>query len=236
MKICGEFNFLGEGQYFIALDMPDKEFVIKFPKPLHPLYPLIFQKKGLKKWWSAHQRRAKYVKKAATANQIFRMLLQSKSIDVDKCFPPTVILDEVDVVFEWEGRSNRYKGSAYLQRRVEVFDNPTPLDSFNWDAIIEIQHQLWRVGIGLGSSAEVWGPKNWSRAQNGEIRLADLSSLTQNKNRVNYLLDSTVVQTRRHRLEQCQPIRCQGKIDSYLVYMGKFLNKESLNKLWNAGF
>jgi len=233
MKVCGEFKLLGEGRYYIALDMPDKDFVLKFLKPLHPL---TVRKRELRKWWSAYHRRAKQVKKVFSADQIFRILLQSKAIDVNKCFPPTVILDEVDVVFEWEGRSNRYKGPSYLQRRVEVFGNSTPLDSFNWDAIIEIQHQLWRAGIGLGSSAETWGPKNWSRAKNGEIRLADLSSLTQDKNCVRQRLGCTAIQKRRHRLEQFQPPRCRGQIDSYLIYIGNQLNQESLDQLWEAGF
>jgi len=232
MKVCGEFKLLGEGRYYIALDMPDKEFVLKFLKPLRPL---TVRKKGLKTWWSAHRRRAKNIKKVVKSDSIFRMLYRSNIIDIHTCFPQTDILDEVDVVFEWEGRSNRYKGSAYLQRRVEVFGNYTPLDSFNWDTIIEIQHLLWKAGIGLGSSAETWGPKNWSRAKNGEIRLADLSSLTQDKNRVRARLGGTAIQKRRYRLEQFQPIRCRGEIDSYLIYMGKYLNQESLNSLWKAG-
>jgi len=123
------------------------------------------------------------------------MLYQSNIIDIHTCFPPTDILDEIDVVFEWEGQSNRYQGSSYLQYRVEVFDNYTPLDSFNWDAIIEIQHQLWRIGVGLGCFAEVWGPKNWSRTKNGDVRLADLSCLTQNKNCVSRLLGCATIPT-----------------------------------------
>jgi len=233
MEICGEFEFLGAGRYYIALDLPAAESVIKFPKPLRPL---TVRKRELKKWWAAYCRRAKQVKKATTADQIFRMLLQSKTIDVNKCFPPTVILDEVDVMFEWEGRSKSYQGWAYIQQRVDFFDKYTPLDSFNWDAIIEIQHHLWRAGIGLGSAAETWGPKNWCRAKNGEIRLADLSSLNQNKNRVSTLLDCTTAQKQRQKMEQFQPLRCRGEIDSYLTYIGNQLNQESLDQLWEAGF
>ncbi|RLB70050.1 MAG: hypothetical protein DRH07_09405 [Deltaproteobacteria bacterium] len=233
MKVCGEFEFLGSGRYFIALDLPEEESVIKIPRPLRPL---TVRKRELKKWWAAHCRRAKRIKKAATADQIFRMLLQSKTVDVHACFPQTDILDEVDVIFEWEGRSKRYQGSAYLQQRVDFFDKYTPLDSFNWDAIIEIQQHLWRAGIGLGSAAETWGPKNWGRTKNGEIRLVDLSSLNQNKNRVSTLLDCTLSQKRRQRMVQFQPLRCQGQIDPYLTYIGNQLNQESLDRLWEAGF
>ncbi len=233
MKVCGKFDFLGAGGSFIALDMPAEESVIKFTRPLRPLN---VRKRELKKWWAAYCRRAKQVKKAAAADQIFRMLLRSKSIDIDKCFPPTDILDEVDVVFEWEGRSNRYQGTAYLQRRVEFFDTSTPLDSFNWDAIIEIQHHLWRAGIGLGSVRETWGPTNWGRTKNGEIRLADISSLNQDKNRVSTLLVSPKIQIIQRRMKRFQPLRCQGQIDSYFTYIGKHLNQESLNRLWEAEF
>ena len=233
MKVRGKFDLLGVGGSFIALDMPAEESVMKFTRPLRPLN---VRKRELRKWWSAYCRRAKQVKKAATADQIFRMLLQSKSIDIDKCFPPTDILDDVDVSFEWEGRSNRYQGTAYLQRRVEFFGTATPLDSFNWDAIIEIQQYLWRAGIGLGSVRETWGPKNWGRMKNGEIRLADISSLNQDKNRVSTLLDSPKIQIIRWQMEEYQPLRCQGQIDSYFTYIGKHLNQESLNRLWKAGF
>ena len=233
MKVSGEFNFLAAGRYFIALDMPQRESVIKF---LRPDGPLTVRQKGWQEWLLEHFRRAKRIKKAAMAGRVFRMLYQSETIDIFPCFPETEIVDEVDVSFVWEGQTNRYQGPAYIQRRVEVFGNDTPLDSFNWDAIIEVQHYLWRSGVGLGSGAETWGPKNWCRTKQDKVRLADLSSLTQDKKRVGKRLNSAIRQKRRQQLERFQPVRCREHIDPYLAYIGEYLNRESLNQLWRAGF
>ncbi len=233
MKVSGEFVFLGAGRYFIALDMPQRESVIKF---LRPDGPLTVRQKGLRGWLLDHFLRAKLIKKAAMAGRVFRMLYQSETIDISLCFPETKIVDEVDVRFSWEGQTKRYQGSAYIQRRVEVFGYDAPLDSFNWDVIIEIQHYLWGAGVGLGSGAETWGPKNWCRTKQDKVRLADLSSLTQDKKRVGKRLNSAIRQKRRKRLERFQPVRCREHIDPYLAYIGEYLNQESLNKLWRAGF
>jgi hypothetical protein len=191
-------------------------------------------RKGWRRWLPAAVGRRKRAAKAAGAFRAFRDLAQSSTFTLSDCFPETEIVGEVDVTFEWEGRMRGYRGPAYVQHKVEMFGNDTPLDAFDWEAIPEVQHRLWRVGVGLGSGAEAWGPKNWGRTARGEIRLADLSGLTRDRERVLKCLSDSKREKRRGMLYEQQPPRCHGQVDRYLAFVAERLRREPLDRLWRS--
>jgi hypothetical protein len=231
-RITGQLKFLAAGVYFVVLDLPDRGAVVKF---LRSEGPSGMGRKGWRRWLPAALSRRKRTAKAADAFRAFRALAQSTTFTLSDCFPETEIVDEVDVTFEWEGRMCGYRGPAYVQHKVEMFGNDTPLDAFDWEAIPEAQHRLWRVGVGLGSGAETWGPKNWCRTNRGEIRLADLSSLTQDRERVLNCLREATRETRRRMLSERQPPRCREQVDLYLAFVAERLGREPLDRLWRSG-
>lgn len=231
-RIAGQLNLLAAGVYFIALDLPDRDAVVKF---LRPEGPSGMGRKGWRRWLPAALGRRKRAAKAAGAVRAFRALAESTTFTLSDCFPETEIVDEVDVTFEWKGRMRAYRGPAYVQHKAEMFGNDTPLDAFDWEAIPEAQHRLWRAGVGLGSGAETWGPKNWCRTNRGEIRLADLSSLTRDRERVLNCLSEATRETRRRMLSKRQPLRCREQIDLYLAFMAERLAREPLDRLWRSG-
>lgn len=232
MRITGELSFLAAGVYFIALDLPERDAVLKF---LRPEGPIPSRPKGWRRRLPAAIGRRKRAARAAGAARAFGALAQSSTLTLSDCFPETEIVDDVDVSFEWEGRIRSYRGSAYIQRKVEMFHNNTPLDAFDWEAVPEVEHRLWRAGVGLGSGGETWGPKNWCRTDGGEIRLADLSSLTQDAGRVLVCLSEAMRERRRRKLRECQPARCHGQVDGYLAFMAERLGRESFDRLWRSG-
>ena len=231
-QITGQLNFLAAGLYFIVLDLPDRDAVVKF---LRPEGPSGTRRKGWRRWLPAVLGRRKRVAKAAGALRTFRALSQSTTFILSDCFPETEIVDEVDVTFKWEGHMRGYRGPAYVQHKVEMFGNDTPLDAFDWEAIADAQHRLWRVGVGLGSGAETWGPKNWCRTNRGDIRLADLSSLTQDRERVLNCLSEATCNPRRRMLNERQPPRGREHVDLYLAFLAERHGRESLDRLWRSG-
>jgi hypothetical protein len=183
-------------------------------------------------WRKAHRARRSVL--ATEADRAFRTLAESESFTLSSCFPETEIADDVDVTFELQGQTRRYCGSAYVQCKVEFFGNDTPLDSFDWEAIAEVQHRLWRMGVGLGSGGETWGPRNWCCTNEGKIRLADLSSLSPDIDLVRRRLSDSTRKLRRRQLRKCQPVHCLQQIDRYLVFVQDRLQRESLDLLWRA--
>jgi len=230
-RISGEFEFLGAGRYYIALDLPDRNAVLKF---LRPEGPRRKSRKRWRRWLRRKALRARRIALAAAADRAFRTLAESKSFTLSNCFPETEIADDLDVTYEMLGQTLRYSGSAYVQCKVQFFDNHTPLDSFDWEAIAEVQHRLWRMGVGLGSGAETWGPKNWCHTNDGKTRLADLSSLSPDLDLVRKRLSNTTRELRRRKLRKYQPVDCRPQIERYLAFVSDRLRRESLDQLWRA--
>ena len=146
-NIIGHLDFIAAGDHFVALDLPEQDAVLKLLRPGGP------SGKGGRSWrrrLPAAYHRRKRVARATAAGLAFRALAESKHFALSDCFPETEIVDEVDVSFEWEGRVHRHQGSAYVQGRVEMFHNGTPLDGFDWVEFAgdSVKHKIeWSNGL-----------------------------------------------------------------------------------------
>ena len=231
-KLEGELKVLGVGKYFIALDLPESELVLKV---LRPETFVSFSLTKLPRWFRNSVQKIKRNKEVAEAFRAFHLLAESKTFPFLDCFPETKHV-KVNVRFEWEESMNSYEGFAYLQRKVEFFGNDTPLNSFNWNTIPEIQYRLWKMGVGLTSPGEIWGPKNWGKTHQGDIRLADMSSLSRDRERIFKGLTSIARERRRLRLHERQPEFCRNLVDIYIEFMAERFTPEIFSRLWKSGF
>lgn len=218
---------VGSGRFYLALAVPEELRVLKVPRPGGPQLSRNWRRRS-----SPRRDRAKGREKVATSQALVRRLLAAPDFELEACFPATRIVERVDVTFDWQGRRHRHRGWAYLQARVEMFDDSMPITGYPWRALVDVQKRLWAHGVGLRSGAETWGPRSWSRGSQGEIRLADLSSLTANKARVARRLGAKAREKRFRELSQRQPAACRPAIARYLSSLAEHLHAESLERVW----
>ncbi len=228
----GELEVLGAGKYFVALDIPESELVLKV---LRPETSVSFSLTRLPHWFRNSIQKIKRTKEVAEAFHAFHLLAKSKTFPFLDCFPETKHV-KVNVCFKWGESICNYEGFAYLQGKVEFFGNDTPLNSFNWNTIPEIQYHLWRMGVGLTSPGEVWGPRNWGKTHQGDIRLADMSSLSRDRKKVLKGLTGIARERRRLRLHERQPEYCHNLVDIYMEFLTERLAPEIFSRLWKSGF
>ena len=218
------------GRYFITLDIPEHDLILKF---LRPESPLSFSPMNWSRKFSGFIRQRKRVQKVAESFRTFHYLVESKTLAFLDCFPETKSV-EGEVLFELWGNMYRHQGFSYLQRKVEFFGSDMPLNEFDWEVIPEIQHRLWRIGVGLTSPGEVWGPRNWGKTREGEIRLADMSSLSMDREQVLKQLSDSAREGRRFKLHKHQPAHCCSLVDPYMEFMAERFAPETFNRIWKS--
>ena len=91
------------------------------------------------------------------------------------------------------------------------------------------------MGVGLTSPGEIWGPRNWGKTDRGDIRLADMSSLSRDRKKVLKGLTDIPREKRRLRLHECQPEYCRNLVDIYMCFMPERLAPEIFSRLWKSG-
>jgi len=139
-------------------------------------------------------------------------------------FPETAIVYGVIKGF-------KYKGYVIRQRKVDTFfNNKTPLDSFNWDELVDIEYRLWSYGFGLNVSAETYGPKNWGSVD-GKVRLVDTSGITTDINKIKHILNTESFINKR-----VKQFRLHNKtpqlVDRYIEYIKGKINSKHLDRFW----
>ena len=152
---------------------------------------------------------------------------------IDDFLPETYICTRVDVTWRWNERLMRYRGWSLVQRKVgRLYNNRAPLNTIDWQEIVNIQEKLWRQGIGLGMPAEAWGPRGWCITPEGKTRLGDVSDLVDDKKIVLAMLEDSVRQARRRVLMDKQPPETKRYVDEYLSFVSNHLNQETLSRSW----
>ena len=180
----------------------------------------------------------RYIKYAANIRRfknsvkIINALENTTNRGLGRFFPDTQIVYIKAKIFSAKGRIYSHTGYAIKQEYVkEIFGNDTPLYSFNWQELVDVQTELWKYGIGINAKADTWGPKNWCRTNNNRIRLVDTSHLCSDKNKIKSMLCHRVLDERRKRL-----INAGGNtaeiIDEYLNYISKKLTPDKIDRIW----
>ena len=229
MRFQEPLRVLGAGANFVALEVPGRSRVLKLHRPDGPL-----RKKGWKNALLPGRSRARSQKKLEASDRILQALLVCPSLDAEDFFPETRLEEQVEISFEWQGRVQEYCGWVYLQERVEVFSNATEVGGLDWSEIVAVQKALWSLGVGLGKSAETWGPSNWCLTAAGRIRLADTSSLTRGRNQVSKQLEAKTRENRLRVVADAQQPGSRSEIGRYFDFIGENLNHASLEACWKS--
>ena len=205
----------------------DEQFVSRGGEPLRTARGRIMR---LRRIMALLSNRGVFVRCALTLDRL------SKSVDgeLERFFPHTEIreLGGVDLVI---GRHEfSYSGPALWQAWVDdFFDRQTPLDSFDWDELVEIVTGLWRQGVGMASIADTWGQKNWGRDRHGRVRLVDTSHLTNDLAKVEARIVPGATRALQAKLIGCGAGTPEC-VRAYFAHLERRINPETLHSIWRA--
>lgn len=85
-------------------------------------------------------------------------------------------------VLETPAGVHRYAGPALKQRRADGFMAHQCHLELDWQALVRIQHALWRIGVGICDADTVLGPHNWA-VLDGRLLLGDTASLVTSRHK-----------------------------------------------------
>jgi len=169
-------------------------------------------------------------------SQSFHILsrLSNQGSDDERYFAPIDLLDEENVLLNFEGSCLSYSGPLIKQQKVFFFNNETSLDSFNWEHVAETHMNLWKKGVGLTAPAEAWGPKNWGMTRTKKVRLVDTSHLSEDVYEIAQYLTDEIKLRRMNRLMDFKKIHNPQNVRAYFDFLSKYLNEDNLRKLWKT--
>jgi hypothetical protein len=134
-----------------------------------------------------------------------------------------------------EGGTFPYRGPILLQRRTDFFvTSGRSLERYDWRDLVRAQQHLWRYGVAILETGEILGPKSWSCFE-GELRLADTSSLTRDYEAARVSLSEARLDDRERLIRE--RLRDEGSdfpIDDYFRAVRAEINLESFHELWNS--
>lgn len=134
-----------------------------------------------------------------------------------------------------EGATFPYTGPILLQRRTEFFvTSGRSLERYDWRDLVRAQQHLWRYGVAILETGEILGPKSWSLFE-GELRLADTSSLTRDYRAAQVSLSKARLDDRERLIKE--RLRGEGStfpIDEYFRAVRSEINLDSFHRLWNS--
>ena len=133
--------------------------------------------------------------------KILEYLQTSSNKRLETFFPFTEVIKISANIMCANKKRYRHKGKVIKQEFLyEIFGNHTPLNSFNWQDIVEVQTELWKRGVGINAKADTWGPKNWGKTEGNKLKLVDTSHLCCEKKEIKLMLKQEVIEQRRRRL------------------------------------
>ena len=183
----------GEEDYVYKVPLQRRDDVDSISFTLNPKVAYSFLKQGRK-----YQRN---IRRFAMNVQVLQRLEKLAKNGLQEFFPETVIFSVNRNTHIISGKKYGYSGPIIKQELVEeFFDNTVSLRSFDWQNIIDVETELWKYGIGLGATAETWGPKNWGRVKDGSVKLVDTSHLTRNCRLVVDNVRSEIMKFRKEKL------------------------------------
>lgn len=153
----------------------------------------------------------------------------------DHVLVPTRSLADGRALLRVKGATFRYRGPILLQRRTEFFVNSGHnLERYDWRELVRAQQHLWRYGVAILETGEILGPKSWSLFE-GELRLADTSSLTRDYDAARVSLSDARLDDRERLIRQ--RLHEEGSdfpIDDYFRSVRAEINLDSFHELWNS--
>jgi hypothetical protein len=162
-------------------------------------------------------------------------------LDILACIPadarnsllPFRVENTISAVLVVDGHESRYCGPALLQLRVPL---PTLEELLLHDpcAIIETQHRLWEVGIGLTERAQVVGTRGWAPLH-GQLRIADTSHLSRSKLRVKAAVRPEVFSYQLGRMRRLLPAGpLLENAPLFVQRLQQGLNPGVVDRLWRS--
>lgn len=128
-----------------------------------------------------------------------------------------------------------YTGPLLVQRRVDhFFHRRGGLGLFEWEALIHLEHRLWRHGFALTDADTALGPHNWALLR-GRLHLADTASLTTDPRRARRVLAPDVLDSLQERqLRQARRHALEEPFDAYYRRVRREISRERFDTLWCA--
>jgi hypothetical protein len=120
-----------------------------------------------------------------------------------------------------------------VQRRADAFFDQVAgnLSRYDWSHFVELQHRLWRHGVGFWYPREALGPRSWALLD-GRLCLGDTGALTTDYVQAYDALDPASLDVRvRRQIEKSQP--GDGAAE-YFAFVRRQVNRERLQQLWGA--
>lgn len=188
------------------------------------------EKSMIAKW--LHNRKNK-----AIFHQCFNIITRLSRSEIDLSnFPIARVegIKSIQATLNFPNHILKYEGPTIKQERVKPFTNQTPLNSFDWTYITRAHERLWKIGIGTAAPAETWGPKNWGETKNKEVKLADISHLSENEKSVARCLSEEIMTKRVRRLLSYNEIHDPAAVREYFSFMRWHLNKSNFYSLWRS--
>ena len=174
------------------------------------------------------------ISRFAMSVQVLQRLEKMAKNGLMEFFPETIISSVKSNTHIISGKKYDYSGPIIKQEFVEeFFDNTVSLRSFNWQNLVDIEIELWKYGIGLGATAETWGPKNWGRIKGGSVKLVDTSHLTQNFHLVAENIRPEIMKFREKKLLSYDKIHNSIDVEEYFKFMRSYLNINTLRNNWS---
>jgi hypothetical protein len=126
-----------------------------------------------------------------------------------------------------------YHGPILVQRRADAFFDQIAgnLSCYDWSHFVDLQHRLWRYGVGFWFAREALGPRSWALLD-GRLCLGDTGALTMDYAQVYDALDPASLDVRvRRQIEKSRPT---DRAVEYFAFVRREVNREQLERLWGA--
>ena len=189
---------------------------------------------GHRKWIGRLRSDYNASKKFENSLRIIRHVATYRKDKLDLIFPKIRIVENVRLTLCHSGFKYKYRGVVMKQNFVNFLYNKTPLHLVNKSQIIKIQITLWECGVGLGTAAANWGPKNFGISSDGSLKLVDTSGLTRDFNKIEKHLTKDVIKDRKKQFLRFPEIHDKNEINEYFDFISRHVNQDTLRTKWES--
>jgi hypothetical protein len=156
------------------------------------------------------------------------------AVGVGDVLLPCRALRDARAVLRVDGTAARYRGPMLVQRRADAFFDRIAgsLSRYDWCQFVDLQHRLWRHGVGFWYAREALGPRSWALLD-GRLCLGDTGALTTDYAQAYAALEPAALEVRvRRQIEKSQPA---DRAAEYFAFVRRGVNRDQLRRLWRTG-
>ena len=190
------------------------------------------------KWRALYRQRVRHSERMQCAEIGIELFGKATAANPDlsaSTFLQTQVLSDQTIHFEDRGKTRIHRGTVLRQRKSVFLANSADLESFDWNEIIRLHINMWRLGIGLYGFSEFWGPRNWCFFRDGEMRVGDISHLTQDPTLICKCFSKEIKITKTNLLLLRQPADKSNLVKEYMEYLTSRLTPEVFAANWWHG-